>query len=129
DRRGVRVAVVGDSVRCDHDDCIGLVDDILDSGVGDVVVVGGAGETPRVAAVGCGSSVCRVQSNRANRGPALAIHTCDRSDASCVGVAVIRNGVWRNHYHGVGLVDGVGDGRGGDVVVIRRASEAPIIGV
>ena len=75
--------------------------------------------------------MCRVAHvNRAHSGPSFAIHTSNRSDCRRVRNPVVdrrRTGVRRDHHRRVGLGDAIGDRRGGDVVVIGRAREAPAV--
>ena len=68
-----------------------------------------------------------AQRDRADRGPGLTVHTGDRRDGRRVRVAVVGHGVGRDRTRRVGLVDGVGDRRAGDVVVVGGAGEAPRI--
>ena len=79
-----------------------------DRRAGDVVVVGSAGEAPRIAGVGAGVGVRRVgHVDRADRGPRLAVHTGDRRDGRRVRkLAVVGHGVRRDHDRRVRLVDG-----------------------
>src|SRR4029077_37482 len=124
DGGAVRLAVVSDGIRGDHHRCVGLVDGVGDGSAGDVVVVGGAGETPGIAAVRSRGGVRGVAHiHRADRGTALAAHAGDRSDGGAVRLAVVSDGIRRDHHRCVGLVDGVGDGSAVDVVVVGGAGK------
>src|SRR6185436_11247379 len=46
-----------------------------------------------------------------------------------VRLTVVADRVRRDHHGGVGLADGVGDGGGGDVVLVSRAGETPTVRV
>ncbi len=73
---------------------------------------------PALVCVVFATSTCR-------RWPRLAVHAGDRRDGRRVRQAVVGHGVGRDHDRRVGLGDGVGDRRRGDVVVVGRAGEAP----
>src|SRR5439155_1635370 len=121
----------GAGVRRDHDRRGGLGDAIGDRRGGDVVVVGGAREAPGVAGERAGIRVRRVAHvDGADGGPRLAVHTGDRIGGGVRKAVVGRRGagVRRDHDRRGGLGDAIGDRRGGDVVVIGGAREAPAVG-
>ena len=129
DGRRVRVAVIRHAVSRDRKRRVRLTDVIVNRPAL-VVVVGSAGEAPRIIVVGAGVGVRRsAHVNRAHRGSGLPVHTGNRRDGRRVRVAVIRHAVSRDRKRRVRLTDVIVN-RPALVVVVGRASEAPgIIGV
>ena len=128
DGRRVRIAVIRHAVSRNHDRRVRLADVIVDRPAL-VVVVGRAGEAPRITVVGAGVGVRRAAHvNRAHRGSGLSVHTGDRRDGRRVRVAVIRHVVSRDRKRRVRLADVIVN-RPALVVVVGRASEAPRITV
>ncbi len=116
------MAIVGHGVGRNHDRGVGLVDlSVIVVAARDVVVVGGAGEAPGVVGVRAGVRVRRVRRHGADGGPGSPFTpVIDVTVAACAD-AVVGHVVGRDHDRGVGLVDRVGDGRAGDVVVVGGA--------
>ena len=128
-RGRVRLAVVRHRVRRHAYHRRRLVDGVGDGRSRDIVVVGRARKCPGVGRVGAGIGVRRVAHvHRAHGRACLTVDASDRRHRGRVRLAVVRHRVRRHAYHRRRLVDGVGDGRSRDIVVVGRARKCPGVG-
>src|SRR6185295_15758199 len=117
-------AIVGDTVGCDGEAGIRLVDVVIDGAVA-VVVVGGAAKAPGVAGVAAGIGVRGATDiDRTHSCSGFTIDAVDGGDAGRVGKAIVGDAVGCVGEAGIRLVDVVIDGAV-TVVVVGGAGKAP----